>query len=135
MPVTYVVHSLRIVNKKNGLHPKQEVYESFSDPSEAYELACKKISAIIKREGYFTEKPEKAEKAEKAEKVETVEKVEKPLSEYERRQKAVSETMKSDEPWPAKYYDMDDILSKWCPVVPELNCKKYDIRVTDCDHH
>lgn len=143
MKVIYVVHSVQVVKKKNGFRPKPTVTEAFSDPSRAHKTACKSIEKIIKRENYFTEKPPKtakvpepaepAEPAKPAEPAEPAKSIETAPSEYEKRMGCVKEIMESDQPWPAKYYDMDDLLSRWCPTVAELNCKKYDVRVSECD--
>ena len=128
MKVIYVVHSVQVVKKKNGLRPKPNVTEAFIDPSRAHKTACKTIEKIIKRESYFTEKPAKSAPPADAPTSPTS-----PTNEYEKRVARVKEIMESDQPWPAKYYDMDDLLSRWCPTVVELNCKKYDVRVSECD--
>jgi hypothetical protein len=138
MKVIYVVHSVQVVKKKNGLRPKSSVSEAFNDPSRAHKTACKSIEKIIKREGYFTEKPAGlAGRNEPAPSADTVARPARPAnpaaSEYEKRMLHVKEIMESEQTWPARYYDMDDLLSLWCPTVAELNCKKYDVRVSECD--
>jgi hypothetical protein len=111
MPVVYTVTSVCIVKKKKGLVVEQSAHGSYKAPNDANKLACENIQDIMKRENFFSEE------------------------DSEERAKMVSEIMEGGEPWASKYYDLDGFITKWCPSVPELNMKKYDVRILDNELH
>lgn len=130
MPVIYVVNAVQVVRKKKGgFSVKSVIYDSFDDPSAANQLACEVIEKILKKENYFTEKPSKAKENENEK-----ESSDEP-SVWDTRKQEVHDTMRSEEPPAAKYYDMMSFLD-WCPEIPELaNTKKYDVLVCESELH
>ena len=111
MTIIYTTHSLQVIPKKKGLTAKQSIAGSFADPVQAYKCACELIRDIIAREKYFTDEIELCKA----------------------REHEVTEIMDSKDPWASKYYDMDSLITKWCPLVPELGIRRFDVCVTDND--
>jgi len=138
MTIIYIAHAIQVVNKKRGGYSvKQVIYNSYTNPSNAHQEACDIIVQILKKENYFTEKT-KTKKSKDDDSGDALEQSSASgkgngKSEYERRKERVNDIVSNQDPPAGKYYDLDDILSKWSPDIPELDTKKYDVHVSESD--
>lgn len=137
MTIVYVTHAVQIITKKQGGYScKQVIYNSHTDPSNAYQQACGVITAVFENEDYFTEKTKKPGKPndESANMANTDDAGSlRVKTEFEKRKQRVKEIMSNQDPPAGKYYDLDNLMSKWAPNIPELGAKKYDIRVSESE--
>lgn len=142
MTIIYITHAVQIIAKKNGGYScKQVIYGSHTDPSDAYQQACSIIDIVFKKEDYFTEKPVKSGKSGKTGNSNNKSPNDndddsgslRVKTEFAKRKQRVKEIMSNQDPSAGKYYDLDNLMSKWAPSIPELSSKKYDIRVSESE--
>jgi hypothetical protein len=123
MTVIYVTHAIQVVAKKSGGYAiKHVIYDSFKDPSSAHQQACTVIVQILEKEDYFSEKPVPTSAGVPGTPG---------TSEHEKRMEKVKSILGNQDPSAGKHYDLDNLISKWSPTIPELKTKKYDIYVSE----